>query len=326
MKNTLKLILTAALYLTAAVSCRKELTSIKSQMTVPPGEPCDMTVSVAVGTKASVLNDTKVSDLQIFVFRGDVIDGYGHAQNAGTLTLSCTSGDRTVYALVNGPDYSTVNSKTQLLAKVMDYSNHSDQVFAMVGSKPVTLPGSYSTSTPVEIQVERLMSRIVVHSITRDFSSAALESAQFRIDSIYVLNSASGVTLGKTPSQNYLNTGGKYVSGNADKFLLQTYPNKTITDGATDNTEQNLYIFPNNGGQATRLVIVATIGGRANPYYYPIEIPATIGCNTSYEFTNIKIKSPGTDSPMDNVSVSAIGFSVQIKDWVVVTEETHEIG
>jgi hypothetical protein len=105
-------------------------------------------------------------------------------------TLSCTAGEREVYALVNAPDYSSVPGKAALLAKVSELSANSLTNFEMVGSKSVTLPQASSVS----VDVNRIAARVVIKQITRKFSSAALQALDFSVDAIYLINVAGNTS------------------------------------------------------------------------------------------------------------------------------------
>ena len=140
-----KSIFAFAAALAALVACNKnEATPMQPQNQPETLEPCELTVGIfGAMTKATAVtteNEAKVNNLQIFVFRGDDLDAYASVDNAKELTLSCTAGEREVYALVNAPDYSAVPGKAALLAKVSELSANSLTNFEMVGSKSVTLP------------------------------------------------------------------------------------------------------------------------------------------------------------------------------------------
>ena len=107
----------AVLAAICAISCNKDNIA---------GGPLSDTgkTELAVGisrsvTKSSTItddDDVKVKTLQVFVFRGDALDAYASAENVSEVSLSCTNGERSVYALVNAPDMSHISSKTALFA------------------------------------------------------------------------------------------------------------------------------------------------------------------------------------------------------------------
>ena len=280
-------------------------------------EPCELTVGICGSmTKATAVtrdNEAKVNGLQVFVFRGDDLDAYASVDNAMELTLSCTAGEREVYALVNAPEYSSVSSKTALLAKVSELSANSLTSFEMVGSKSVTLP----QASTVSIDVNRIASRVVLKKVTRKFTSAALQSLDFTVDAIYLINVAGNTSydLTKAPAAWY--NVAKYSSELAS--LLHDQVGSTIADGASYDTAHSFYSYPNDAAdRTTRLVIETTLG--TTKYYYPINLPA-LESNKSYEIAEVTVTRPGSDDPDVPVSFADATFSINVIDWMVVPVE-----
>jgi hypothetical protein len=265
-----------------------------------------MTRATAVTTE----NEAKVNDLQVFVFRGNDLDAYATVDNAKELTLSCTAGEREVYALVNAPDYSAVPDKAALLAKVSELSANSLTNFEMVGSKSVTLP----QASTVAIDVKRIASRVVLKKITRSFTSEALQALDFTVDAIYLINVAGNTSydLTKAPATWY------NVAKNNNELasLLYDAPASAIVNGQSYTPVHTFYGYPNDlSVNTTRLVIETTLG--STKYYYPINLPA-MESNKSYEIEEVKITRPGSDNPDEPVSFADASFSVNVIDWTVV--------
>ena len=109
-----KSIFVFAAALAALVACNKNEVTPVGPQNQESLEPCELTVGICGSmTRATAVtkdNEAKVNDLQVFVFRGDELDAYASVDNAMQLTLSCTAGEREVYALVNAPEYSAVSS------------------------------------------------------------------------------------------------------------------------------------------------------------------------------------------------------------------------
>ena len=276
--------------------------------------PCELTVGICGAmTKATAVsadNEAKVNNLQVFVFRGDDLDAYASVDNAQELTLSCTAGDRVVYALVNAPDYSAVPGKAALLAKVSELSANSLTNFEMVGSKSVTLP----QSEKVSIDVNRIASRVVLKKITRNFTSEALQALNFKVDAIYLINVAGNTSydLSAAPAKWY------NVAENKNELasLLYDAPASLITNGQSYSTAHTFYAYPNDlATNTTRLVIETTLG--ETKYYYPINLPE-MAANKSYEIEEVKITRPGSDNPDEPVSFADATFSINVIDWTVV--------
>ena len=300
--------------LAALVACNKNDVAPMQPQNQESLVPCELTVGICGAmTKATAVsadNEAKVNNLQVFVFRGDDLDAYASVDNAHELTLSCTAGDRVVYALVNAPDYSAVPGKAALLAKVSELSANSLTNFEMVGSKSVTLP----QSEKVSIDVNRIASRVVLKKITRSFTSEALQALNFKVDAIYLINVAGNTSydLSAAPAKWY------NVAENKNELasLLYDAPASLITNGQSYSTAHTFYAYPNDlATNTTRLVIETTLG--ETKYYYPINLPE-MAANKSYEIEEVKITRPGSDNPDEPVSFADATFSINVIDWTVV--------
>ena len=310
-----KSIFAFAAALAALVACNKnDVAPMQPQNQPETLKPCELTVGVCGAmTKATAVtteNEAKVNNLQIFVFRGDDLDAYASVDNAKEITLSCTAGEREVYALVNAPDYSAVPGKAALLAKVSELSANSLTNFEMVGSKSVTLP----QASTVSIDVNRIASRVVLKKITRNFTSAALQSLDFTIDAIYLINVAGNTNydLTKAPAAWY------NVAKNNNELasLLYDAPASAVANGQSYIPVHTFYGYPNDlSVNTTRLVIETTLG--TTKYYYPINLPA-MESNKSYEIEEVTITRPGSDDPDEPVSFADASFSINVIDWTVV--------
>ena len=313
-----KSIFAFAAALAALVACNKnEVTPMGPQNQPETLEPCELTVGICGSmTKATAVtkdNEAKVNDLQVFVFRGDELDAYASVDNAMELTLSCTAGEREVYALVNAPEYSMVSSKTALLAKVSELSANSLTNFEMVGSKSVTLP----QASTVSIDVNRIASRVVLKKVTRNFTSAALQSLDFTVDAIYLINVAGNTSYDLTAAPGAWYNVAKYNSELPS--LLHDAVGSKIANGASHDTAHSFYSYPNDAAsKTTRLVIETTLG--TAKYYYPINLPA-MESNKSYEIAEVTITRPGSDDPDVPVSFADATFSINVIDWTVVPVE-----
>ena len=309
-----KSIFAFAAALAALVACNKNEATPMQPQDQESLVPCELTVGICGAmTKATAVtadNEAKVNRLQVFVFRGDDLDAYASVENAKELTLSCTAGERVVYALVNAPDYSTVPGKAALLAKVSELEANTLTNFEMVGSKTVTLP----QSEKVSIDVNRIASRVVLKKITRSFTSAALQALDFTVDAIYLVNVAGNTSYDLTaaPAAWY------NVAENKNELasLLYDAPAAPIVNGQSYPTAHTFYAYPNDlAVNTTRIVIETTLG--ETKYYYPINLPA-MDSNKSYEIEEVKITRPGSDNPDEPVSFADATFNINVIDWTVV--------
>lgn len=278
------------------------------------GSAGQVETKVSGETSTVSAGESKVNSLQVLVFRGDFLDAYTKS-TAASVSVSCTEGSRSVYAVVNAPDLSGISSLTALKAKVIDLADNSGTSFVMVGSKSVTIP---ATGT-VSIDVERIVSRVVVKSISRDFESPSLAALSFKVDKIYLVNAAGNAKL------DFSGAPAKWYNEGSDKSqvaaLLSDAPAAAIANKTSYSTAHYFYAMPNPASaKKTLLVVEATLGDQK--YYYPVELPA-LEHNCSYEISKLTIKRPGSDSPTDTVTSASASFTVTVTPWetTVIEEE-----
>ena len=313
-----KFIYLALLGLCALSACEKKVTTDRDSLSETL-EYCELQVSAScasilksTGTDVSK-NEKLIKKLQVFVFRGDLLDAYVNVSSS-TAKLTCTAGEREVYAVVNGPDLASISSKSALKAFMVDLANNSTDSLVMCGLISVILPKAEAVTIPVN----RIVSRIVIKKISRDFESKALSSLPFVIKRIYVSDAAGNINLECTTSPTKW-----YNSGDKKDELPTLLSDKDLSigieNGSSYNTSHYYYTLPHNAGvKKTKIVIEATLDNTT--YYYPLELPA-MERNKSYEFQNIVIKRPGADEPTDPVVSESISFNVEVVDWTIVPIE-----
>lgn len=325
-----------------AVSCNKDQ-SVAPQSN--DGKPMKLVVGVSgVGSKVTGITsndettEAKVNSLQVFVFNGDVLDGYASATDSKTATVSCTSGSRDIYALVNAPNLSTVSSKATLLATVSNLANEVSN-FQMIGSKTETLQHDGS----VNLTVSRLAARVVVKGIKNALENAT-QAAAFKILSITLTNAVGDVNYGLSSGYEPLvwrNRRG-YEAANSLGGFDHDEVNATVAAGATNSDVHFFYTYPNakdpkmgieTGAtgytpRRARLVITAEIAETV--YHYPIELPV-LENNKSYEINLVNITRLGNvdngyHDPDDNddddeekpIQGFDQAFSITVNNWSVV--------
>ena len=310
------------------VACNKDLNQnvpSQNQGQFEEGQKCEVTVGIigsertkATGSTAD--DEVAVKKLQIFVFRGDALDAYGTVENKDSLKLSCTAGQRTIYALVNDVDRSTIKTKTEFLAAVSDYNNTLSGGFAMIGSTDKTLP----QTGRITVEVNRLASRVVIKKISRNFTSAALAAMDFKIEKIWIQNVAADINLGLTAAPTtWLNK--QELDAVIDKYTCDK-PAASVANGSAYETKHTFFCYPNPTvddssdatwcARHTRLVVQVKLG-TSDTYYYPITLPV-LEYNKSYEIENLTLTRPGSDNPDVPVTFQDCTFDINIKPWTVV--------
>ena len=337
MKRTILILLGAAL-MASAVSCNKN-----DSPAAPAAEKIRIVVDVEGSgnaetrvtgvTSNSTSSEAKVNSLQIFVFNGEQLDGYGSSSGSLTATVSCTAGTRDIWAVVNAPALSSVSTKTQLLATVSNLAAEISN-FQMIGSKSETLQKDGN----VKITVDRFAARVVLKGIKNALTNSA-QAAAFKVLSVYLTNVAGDVDFGHSSSytvSKWYNRRGYQSANNLGSFTYDAV-NKTIASGASDTEAHYFYSMPNGnaaaiGGpwtpRAARLVIKAEIAGIV--YDYPITLPA-LESNKSYEISLVTITRLGNpddgNEPNNNDDIDEEkpvvgfdqGFEITVNPWTVVT-------
>ena len=281
----------------------------------------------------STSTEAKVNSLQIFVFNGDQIDGYGSSTGSLTATVSCTAGTRDIWAVVNAPSLNSVSTKTQLLSTVSSLAAEISN-FQMIGSKSETLQKDGN----VRITVDRLAARVVLKGIKNALTNPA-QAASFKVLSVYLTNVAGDVDFGHGSTytvSKWYNRRGYQAANNLGAFTYDAV-NKTVASGATDSEAHYFYSMPNGnaaaiGGpwtpRAARLVIKVEVAGVV--YDYPITLPA-LESNKSYEISLVTITRLGNpddgNEPNNNDDIDEEkpivdfdqGFEITVNPWTVVT-------
>ena len=286
------------------------------------GERTELTVGIATGmTKSTTItaeDEVKVNNLQVFVFRGDALDAYGVADNASTVTVSCTKGNREVYAVVNAPDLKDIATKTDLLAAKSALSDNDESNFVMIGKTNADLP----SELPVNVEVDRIVSKVVLKTVNRAFTSAALAALNFSIDEIFITNVAGDVNYGLT--DNPLEWYNKMDYNSEMAMFTHDAPAASVVNEEAYSTQHTFYCSPNKAADSdaaswsprrTRLVLKTTLG--TDTYYYPVTLPE-LENNKSYEL-ELTITRPGSDNADMPVSFEDCAFSISVKPWTVIT-------
>ena len=283
------LMVASAAILAGAVSCNKTDSPAQTE-----GTPAELTLNISNGafTKAAINeeNENKVNNVQIFVFRKDgELDAYATSTQKNDIKVSCTTGPKDVYALVNAPDGSKISKKSELEATTSKLSDNSLTNFVMIGSKPIDMTPSVNETIMV----------------------------------IYVVNAAGDVNykLEKNAPTTWFNKMA-YTTSDVDALLYADASSTKITEETPYDTPTSFYTYPNStqtdsqaeefSARFTRVVVETTLGGKT--YYYPVSIE-NIESNKYYNIKNLTITRPGSLSPDTPVSSLECTVSIEVKEW-----------
>lgn len=327
-KTLSTMMVTAAIIAGTLSSCNKNADSA-----TPEGTAVDMKFNIlsTAYTKAgaSEVKEADIKNTQLFVFRSDgSLDAYKSADSGSEITVSCTTGDKEIFALVNAPAEAAVTSKTELLAKTSSLTDNSTESLVMLGKITAKLEATGSINIPVR----RLVARLAIKHIATDFTSAAYRNTPFKVNSIYVINAAGDINYGldSTPTK-WINKM-SFCDEDAKELLYQNTNDSAVTSDSPFTEPAYFYVYPNGteqdsqaeefGPRFTRIVVETTLGDKK--YYYPISIPG-IEANKTYNVNSLTITRPGSLSPDVPVTSYECTFSVSVIDWETGTEEEMTI-
>ena len=297
----------AAMAAVAVIGCNEKDVEMPD---VQNGEKIQLTVNLPqAATKVTgAPTDDKVNNVQIFVFDKNGLYEASTHSTSSSLSLTCTTGEKQIVALVNAPLENGVTNIADLRSRTSDLNDCSAGNIVMSGE----ITEELTASTTVIMPVERLAARVAVSQVNTDFELEAHQSLSFEIRSIYLVNVAGEKAYleDNTPATWYNKT--KYAAGTSLAFLYDVVANGRIENGDSYDTEHYFYCYPNSTATKTRLVIEAEVGGYT--YYYPVTLNA-VDANTAYTY-NLTITRLGSDSPDIPVADGTVNFTVTVADWV----------
>ena len=284
----------------------------------------EIKINGATTKVAGTDDENKVHDVQIFIFdHNGMLEAYASGdESQSSVSLSCSTGQKEIVALVNAMPHGDVKSLTDLESRRSDLADNRQDSFVMEGRLMMNLTSNAVT----QIDVSRIASRVRVSEISVDFGLDQHDSRTFQIKSVYLVNVAGDRNFlkpaqpGKWYNRMMRENDAPSITGvslidafasvsrpYADDIVLYCYPNPTEYDA--------------NGGEwsprMTRLVVEAELDGIL--YYYPVSFKDGMASNMTYD-VKIKITRLGSSSPDVPVDSVSAGFTVEVQPWGEVTE------
>ena len=229
-------------------------------------------------------------------------------------------GAKSVYAVVNGPDMSSVKSISQLENIFYDMEQHnlSDAGFFMVGHEDCDVVAD-QTVTPT-ITVRRLAARVVLRSVSCHIPS---QYADMTVNSVFLGNAYSLQTVaGEVDRMQNVNG---YVSGNStpigksgvtgacpDYFYRSA--NDVINVNSTHEEMYYMYCQPNDTDNFTCLYLLVTIGDKQYYYRVPLSygLRANVTCSVDVDIINLGSLLP-PDGTVQKGDITAV---IKVSDWL----------
>ena len=284
--------------------------------------------------------EKQVNKVQIFVF--DESGKINIYKDAGTtqsnISISTTTGKKTIWAVVNGPDLSEVASLAELEDTAIDLAANSTTAatgFVMAGSTSCTVSASAATAN---ISVSRLVARVALQKVTNQLPDGY---GALTIENVVLTNVAGNQNIAgdATPATWYNKMGRKdgatessqIIDGETNKASCEALTFKSVKQEVAHGSNLNIttpylfYSYPNSNtagstgwvnpftARASRLVVTATIDGVK--YYYPVTLSKKLERNKAYtvEITITGLGSTDPDKPIEKGGLTA---AITVLDWV----------
>lgn len=341
-KNLLFSAASAALVL---VSCHQEQAEIPVKEN---GHPVEITVSIQ-GTPATrathtdYADESKVNTLQVFVFNGEDCEAHKSVTGSLQALVPATSGERTIWAVVNGVEdlYEDGLTLTGLKTKVTALSDNTKENFVMTGSTKQELVDGEN----VPIAVKRIVSRVSVAKISCNLKDYRKDYS-IRIEKIYMINVAgdspyeaggeasswvnklghtdaaydvllydelSGVTI----RNSILNDAGKVITDNSygSEHAFYPYPN---VHGTNVEGEAQAYAAEWTPRGSMVVIEVTMFQGDSDTEgihgYYPVALPA-LERNKNYIIEEVQISRLPGDNPYEPIDTGETKVTISVHEW-----------
>lgn len=305
-----KVMMMVALAICGCTGMEEEMSFVKEGMV-----ELDFKVPSRTATKLSgTVAEDAVKDLQIFVFGKDgQLNAYGHSES-DELTLTCSTGEKRVAALVNAPSVTSVSDESSLKELVSSFSDNSVGEFVMTGIQDKTV----SKSGRVTIEVSRLVSKVILSSVKNDFVLEQHRKLDFQVKSVFLTNAAKDRKYFSASSPTgWYNKNVSDISqiiADAGTLMYDSLGPEKVAYGSTYKADRFLYCYPNpltSGMTPTYLVVEAVLG--QSVYYYPVALPA-MEANKCYSVT-LTVCRPGSSTPDVPVEKLDAVFDVEVLPW-----------
>ena len=307
-------IISVALAATALLSCTREKADID-------GNPVEVNVTIlgttpSRATNVTYDNESKVGNLQVYVFNDGRLEDYRDAGAAMTAQLTATSGQRTVWALVNAPTLNNVATESELKAKVSQLNDNKTDGFVMSGYTTQELKDGGTVS----ITVKRFVSRVSIKKISTDFQYA-LAQESMAIDGIYLINVAADNTYAMDASPtSWVNQLG-HKDNRYDTFLYDAV-GSTINNSKPYVGEHVFYPYPNPTENDTyestwaprHSMLVVEVTFEKKKGYYPVVLPV-LERNKTYVIDEMVIRHRPGDVPYKPLETGDATVQITVNDW-----------
>lgn len=304
-----------------AISCNKSEVASEN---ITDGKTAEISVRVSSSafTGKAVLsedNERKINNVQVFVFRTNgALDAYTSSDTKSDIKLNCTTGSKTIKAVVNAPDLSSISKMEDLQNSITSLTDNSLTNFVMTGSEDLDV----KTDQSLTINVSRIAARLAIEKVSVNFTSQAYRNMDLKIHRIYAVNVAGNTSYDLSAAPTVWHNQRALQTGAPDAMLMDDVADVIVTEEKPYTTGSYFYVYPNKvseepqdeaaSARPTRIVVETILG--ETTYYYPITI-GNIAANTKYTISNLTITRPGSLDPDIPVTSKECLFTISVNNW-----------
>ncbi len=310
----MKQIFTIALCIGVSLSCQKN--EIYNGQEPEESAKVSVTVPNATTKVLDIGDDSQVHNIQVFAFKSSgELDAYGQSTTS-SVDLTCTTGPKQIYAIVNAPNLSTINDLSSLLSASSNLADNKVGSLIMVKDTSLHLTADVS----LNLKVKRLAARICLKSIKNSMASIQHRNLNFKVNAVYLINVVG--------DRQYFTTSSPLIWYNQltnkselARLLYDNMGGHNINYGESYTTKHYFYCYPNSqtedsslslwSPRYTRLVLEANLGGQL--CYYPVSIP-NVQQNKAYS-VSLVLTLPGSTSPDEPIEKLTQGITIEVEDW-----------
>jgi len=348
MKKIFSVLLSAALATAALSSCDKaEPAVLPSSATEDDLTECAQwgTMHVTVGmpsTKAALsgLDEKAVHSLQVFVFNTSGKKETDKYVVGNSLDITSLTGEKHIWAVTNHSridDVGTEQALKEMTTDLADCYVYNSIYLVMAGNATKTIQQGNQN---VQIDVTRLVSRVVLKQVKVNFADTYLKNSSFKIKEIYLKNVAGNTnfSLDKSGTEWDIMAPTLWYNKMKDEATAAVAPlicdrnlDISCAEGTATDIGHVLYCFPNPtatdnnsatwSDRKTRLVVHAEVGyNGTRQSYYTFTLPQ-LKRNGSYEITNITFTMLGKDNDNDDTvtDTGIASITLNVVDWDTAT-------
>ncbi len=324
-----------AIAMTALAACSEKI----SESSETPAERVELAVNLNFPVETKAVNEAlhgTINSIQIFIFDADGnVEAYRNLTENVEFKTSVVSGEKMVYALINGLNMQSTKTEDEYLEKTSYLYHNREDNLIMEGSSKLTVT---DTDASVTVKVQRKVCKVSLMAVHNQLAMN-YRNLDFVLTRAFLLNAVGESPLsisvedkGYTPDE-WLNKRCLYMSEEGLDLVQEVFsPDITLDYNDSFTQKTSFYCYPNLTeedsfsktwcARRTRLVVETTLGGET--YYYPITLPV-LKRNHIYEVT-LNVVHPGTDVPDDQyIPVSGTVNILEIDEWGETTEITETI-